>query len=238
MTRTSEDRCFVATWQCSAPYCPFNCCRNPRSVLRVSSTSAVLATPRPQWLSRLWTAQRGDGRQVFQVRRRGAVAWLRCSGRCMSGWALSQKTFFSRGIHALPKRWNICMVCNGEYVEKWSHCVPFVFNKLRDKIIFKVFIWLTYVHSGVLPSASGISFVLVFSKLSDSNGRKTTGCASAFHDFLSPKSYIQMDHGSVRLDHVTSHLSTVDTTPSTIYSTGIHGIGIYHIRNTQFNKAQ
>jgi hypothetical protein len=36
---------------------------------------------------------------------------------------------------------------NGDYTEKWSHCVPFVFNKLRDKkhLIFKVFIWLTYV---------------------------------------------------------------------------------------------
>jgi hypothetical protein len=31
--------------------------------------------------------------------------------------------------------------------KKWSHCVPFVFNKLLDKkyLIFKVFIWLTYV---------------------------------------------------------------------------------------------
>ena len=54
------------------------------------------------------------------------------SRRCMSGCALSQKTF-SRGIHALPKRWNTCMVRNVDYVEKWSHCVPFVFNKLRDK---------------------------------------------------------------------------------------------------------
>jgi len=70
------------------PYCPFDCCNNPRSVLRVSSTSAVLARPRPQWLSCLWTDQRGDGRQVFQVRRRGAAggAWVA---------ALSaQKTFF------------------------------------------------------------------------------------------------------------------------------------------------
>ena len=25
---------------------------------------------------------------------------------------------FSRGIHALPKRWNTCMVRNGDYVEK------------------------------------------------------------------------------------------------------------------------
>ena len=32
-TWTSEYRCFVATRQCSAPYCPFNCCNNPRSVL-------------------------------------------------------------------------------------------------------------------------------------------------------------------------------------------------------------
>ena len=77
-TRTSEYRCSVATWQCSAPYCPFNCCNSPRYVLRMSSTSAVLARPRPQWLSCLWTAQRGDGRQVFQVRRSGAAggAWV------------------------------------------------------------------------------------------------------------------------------------------------------------------
>jgi len=40
------------------------------------------------------------------------------------------KDFFSRGIHALLKCWNTCMVCNGDYVEKRSHCV---LNKLRDK---------------------------------------------------------------------------------------------------------
>ena len=28
------------------------------------------------------------------------------------------KDFFSRGIHALPKRWNTCMVRNEDYVEK------------------------------------------------------------------------------------------------------------------------
>jgi histone-lysine N-methyltransferase SETMAR len=34
-------------------------------------------------------------------------------------WLRSQpKDFFSRGIHALPKHWNTCMVCNGDYVEK------------------------------------------------------------------------------------------------------------------------
>ena len=86
----------------------------------------------------VWTAQRGDGRQVFQVRQRGAAA---------GAWAaaLSAKRLLSRGIHALPKCWNTCMVRNGDYVEKWSHCVPFVFNKLQDKKIFTVFIWPTYV---------------------------------------------------------------------------------------------
>ena len=126
MTWNSEYRCFVATWQFSAPYCPFNCCNNPRSVLGVSSTSAVLASPRPQWLSCVWTAQKGDVRQVFQVRRKQTVhEWLRSQ----------VKAFFSRGSHTLPKRWNTCMVRNGDYVEKWCHCVPFVFNKLRDKNI-------------------------------------------------------------------------------------------------------
>jgi len=72
-TWTSEYRCCAPTWRCSAPYCPFNCCNDSRSVFRVSSTSALIARPRPQWLSCLWTAQRGDGRQVFQVRRRGAA---------------------------------------------------------------------------------------------------------------------------------------------------------------------
>ena len=34
-------------------------------------------------------------------------------------WLRSQpKDFFSRGIHALPKRWNTCMIRNGDYVEK------------------------------------------------------------------------------------------------------------------------
>ena len=108
-TRTSKYRCFVATWQCSVPYIPFNCCNNTSSVLRVFSTSAVLARPRPQWLSCLWTAQRGDGRQVFQVWRKQAVyEWLRSQ----------PKDFYSRGIHTLPKCWNTCMVGNGDYVEK------------------------------------------------------------------------------------------------------------------------
>jgi len=31
--------------------------------------------------------------------------------------ALSAKRIFSRGIHALPKRWNTCMKGNGDYIE-------------------------------------------------------------------------------------------------------------------------
>ena len=86
-TWTSEYRRFAPTWQCSAPYCPFNCCNNPRSVLQMFSTSTVLAIPRPYWLSCLWADQRGDGRQVFQVRRRGAAGGARVA-------ALSAKRFF------------------------------------------------------------------------------------------------------------------------------------------------
>jgi hypothetical protein len=86
-TWTSEYRCFVATWQRSDPYCLFNCCNNPRSILWVSFTSAVLATPRPKWFSRLWTTQRGDGRQIFQVWRRDAAGGARVA-------ALSAKRLF------------------------------------------------------------------------------------------------------------------------------------------------
>ena len=66
---------------------PFNCCNNPRSVLRVSSTSAVLTRPRPKWFSRLWTTRRDDGRQVFQVWWRGAEGGARVA-------ALSAKRLF------------------------------------------------------------------------------------------------------------------------------------------------
>jgi len=87
MTWTSEYRCFVATWQCSAPYCPFNCCNNPRSVLWMSSTSAILTGPHTKWFSHLWTTQRGDGLQVFQVWQRGAAGGARVA-------ALSAKILF------------------------------------------------------------------------------------------------------------------------------------------------
>jgi len=106
---------------------PVQLLQQSKTVLWVSATSAVLTRPRSQWLSCFWTAQRGDGRQVFQVRLRGAAGGARVA-------ALSAKrNFFYRGMRALPKRWNTCMERNRDYIDKWSHCVPFVFNKLRDK---------------------------------------------------------------------------------------------------------
>jgi len=61
-------------------------------------------------------------------------------------WLHSQpQRGFSRGIHTLLKHWNPCMECNGDYIEKWSHFVPFVFNKLWDKKYFKfTFDWSLY----------------------------------------------------------------------------------------------
>jgi hypothetical protein len=55
--------------------------------------------------------------------------------------ALSAKIIVFRGIHALPKRWDTLMDGNEGYIEKRSHCVPFVFSKLRDEkyLNFKVF---------------------------------------------------------------------------------------------------
>jgi hypothetical protein len=40
-------------------------------------------------------------------------------------------------MRALPKRWNNCMERNGDYIDKLSHCVRFVFDKLRDKNYLK-----------------------------------------------------------------------------------------------------
>jgi len=52
-------------------------------------------------------------------------------------WLRSQpkNIYIFRGIHALPKRKNTCMGRNCDYIEKLSHCVPFVFNKLLNKNI-------------------------------------------------------------------------------------------------------
>jgi histone-lysine N-methyltransferase SETMAR len=41
--------------------------------------------------------------------------WLRCQ----------PNDFFTRGIHALPKRWNICMVRSGDYVREMKSLCTF-----------------------------------------------------------------------------------------------------------------
>jgi hypothetical protein len=119
-TWMSEYRCFAPTWQCMAPYCLFNCW----SVRPVSSTSAYMLDLAPS----LWTAQGGDGRQVFQV------WYLIKVQQAVHEWLCSQpEEFFSRDINALLKPWNSCVECNGNYIEKWSHCVHFVLGELRGK---------------------------------------------------------------------------------------------------------
>jgi len=129
-TRTSEYRCFAATWQCSAPYCPFNCCSNPKTcpssffhIRRTRQTSPPVTSMSLNRSKRWWEASLSGPTK-------------RCSRWCMSGCALSEKVFLL-GIRTLPKRWNTCMVRNGDYVEKWCHCVLFVFSKLRDKKYLK-----------------------------------------------------------------------------------------------------
>jgi len=86
-TWTSEYRCFVATWQCLAPYWPLNCCNNPISDLRVSSTSAVLARPRPKVIF----MSLDHSKRRWEAGISGPTK--RCSRWCMSGCTLSQKTF-------------------------------------------------------------------------------------------------------------------------------------------------
>ena len=79
-----EYRCFVATRQCSAPYCPFNCCNNPRCpssvfhIHRTCQTSPQVIFTSLDHSKRLWEAS----------------LTKRCSKQCKSGCTLSQKTFF------------------------------------------------------------------------------------------------------------------------------------------------
>ena len=108
MTWTSEYRCFVATIQNLS----FEC------LPHLPYSSAIFTSL--DHSKRRWEASLSGPTK-------------RCSRRCTSGCTLSQKTFFSRGIHALPKDWNTFMEHNGDYVEKWCHCVPYAFNKIRDK---------------------------------------------------------------------------------------------------------
>ena len=48
--------------------------------------------------------------QDFQVRQRYAASGARVA-------ALSSKIIFSKGMHALSKRWNTCMEHKGDYIE-------------------------------------------------------------------------------------------------------------------------
>jgi hypothetical protein len=49
--------------------------------------------------------------EVSQVRRRSVAGGARVV-------AVQLKEFFSKGIHAFPKRWNTCMERNGDYIKK------------------------------------------------------------------------------------------------------------------------
>jgi hypothetical protein len=97
----------------------------------LSSTSAVLARLRPPPVTFMFL---DCSKRWWEAILSGLTK--KCSKQSTNGYALSQKNF-SRGIHALPKRWNTCMEHNGDYIEKWSLCVPLVFNKLWDKKYLK-----------------------------------------------------------------------------------------------------
>jgi hypothetical protein len=56
-----------------------------------------------EWARKFMKSFRSD-----EVVQQAVYEWLRSS----------PKEFFSRGIHALPKRWNTCMEHNGDYIEK------------------------------------------------------------------------------------------------------------------------
>jgi histone-lysine N-methyltransferase SETMAR len=90
-----------------------------RSVLRVSSISAILALSDFHVFGLLKQAMGGKSFRSDEEVQQAVHEWL-CS---------QPKEFFYRGIHAFPKRWKTCIARTGDYVEKLSHCVPFVFNK-------------------------------------------------------------------------------------------------------------
>jgi hypothetical protein len=54
-----------------------------------------------------WTWKFMNGIRSDEEVQQAVHKWLR----------LNQKKFFSRCIHALPKCWNTCMECNGDYIE-------------------------------------------------------------------------------------------------------------------------
>ena len=134
------------------PILPVQLLQQSKSVLWVSSTFFVLARPRPPVT--LMSLDRSKRRWEASL----SGPTKRWSRRSTSGCTLCQKIFFSRGMRALPKRWNTCMERNGDYIGKWSHCVPFVFNKLRDKKYLRfsfdspsyfIFVWCSAVRTCV-----------------------------------------------------------------------------------------
>ena len=127
MTWTSEYRFFVATWQCLAPYFPFNCCNNPR-------LNWIECLPQPPYSPDLAPSDFHVFGPLKEVMGGKSFRSDEEVQQAVHEWLHSQpKYFFSTGIHAFPKCWNTCMERNGDYIEKLCHCVPFVFNKLRDK---------------------------------------------------------------------------------------------------------
>ena len=86
-TWTSEYRCFAPTWQCSAPFCPFSCYNNP--------DLSFERLPHPPYSPDL--APPVTYMSLDRSKRRWESSFtgptIRCSRRCTSGCALSQKNF-------------------------------------------------------------------------------------------------------------------------------------------------
>jgi len=97
MTWTSEYRCFVATIQDVS----FECLPHPPYMPDLAPSDFHIFGPLKEAMG--GKSFRSD-EEVQQA---------------MHEWLHSQpKDFFYRGIHALPKRWNTCMECSGDYVNK------------------------------------------------------------------------------------------------------------------------
>jgi len=97
------------------------------------STSAVLARPRPQWLSCLWTAQRRWDTSLSGPTKK-------CSKRCTSGCALSQKIFFVEVCMHFRSAGTLVWNTNGDYIK--HEISVYLLCQINYEIkIFKVFIW-------------------------------------------------------------------------------------------------
>ena len=95
--------------------------RRTASVIRLLSSEGV----KPIEIHRRMSVQYGDAclslQQVYEWTRKfmNGISSVTDSPRPGARVAeLSDKRFFSRGIHALPKRCNTCMKGNGDYIEK------------------------------------------------------------------------------------------------------------------------